>query len=94
MESSDVTTMIAEVYDALRGAGAPEDKARKAAEVLASGDARHSELLLKFKELEVRFKDLEIRVEKLEGRVNTLTWMVGANITLTILVLGKLLIVS
>lgn len=88
-----MTTMIAEVYDALREAGAPDDKARKAAEVLASGDARHSELLLKFKELEVRFKDLEIRVEKLEGRVNTLIWMVGANITLTILVLGKLLII-
>jgi hypothetical protein len=45
--------MIAEVYDALREAGAPDDKARRAAEVLASGDARHSELLVKFKELEV-----------------------------------------
>lgn len=94
-----MTTMIAEVYDALRDAGAPDEKARRAAEVLASGDARHSEILLKFKELEVRFKelevrfkDLEIRVERLEGRFNTLTWMVGANITLTILVLGKLLV--
>ena len=91
MEAAGVTTMIAEVYDALREAGAPDDKARRA-EVLASGDVRHNELLLKFKEMEVRFKDLKIRVEKLEGRVNTLTWMVGANITLTILVLGKLLI--
>lgn len=87
-----MTTMIAKVYDALRDAGAPDEKARRAAEVPASGDARHAEILLKFKELEVRFKDLEIRVERLEGRFNTLTWMVGANITLTILVLGKLLV--
>lgn len=31
-----MTTMIAEVYDALIAAGAPEDKARKAAETLAA----------------------------------------------------------
>lgn len=72
--------MIAEIYDALREAGAPDDKARKAAEVLASGDMKHQELLVRF--------------ERLEGRFSTMTWMVGANITLTILVLGKLLIAS
>jgi hypothetical protein len=31
-----VSTMISEVYDALFAAGAPEDKARKAAETLAN----------------------------------------------------------
>jgi hypothetical protein len=30
-----MTTMIAEVYDALVAAGSPEDKARKAAEAIA-----------------------------------------------------------
>ncbi len=35
----DVTATIAEVRDALRDAGAPDEKARRAAEVLASGDA-------------------------------------------------------
>jgi hypothetical protein len=71
-----MTTMIAEVYDALKEAGAPDEKARKAAEVLASGDARHQELLLQF--------------TKLESRADKLAWMVGVNITLTLIVLGKL----
>jgi hypothetical protein len=35
-----MSTMISEVYDALLAAGAPEDKARKAAEVLASYENR------------------------------------------------------
>lgn len=32
-----MTTMISEVFDALRAAGVPEDKARRAAEALAEG---------------------------------------------------------
>jgi hypothetical protein len=35
-----VTTIIAELYDALREAGAAEEKARKAAEALAGYDER------------------------------------------------------
>ncbi len=35
-----MTTMITEVYDALIAAGSPEDKARKAAEAIASYDTR------------------------------------------------------
>jgi hypothetical protein len=36
--------MISEVYDALLAAGAPEDKARKAAEVLANYDTRFTKI--------------------------------------------------
>ncbi|MBI3800940.1 MAG: integrase [Deltaproteobacteria bacterium] len=36
--------MISEVYDALKEAGASEDKARKAAEVLANYDARFNKI--------------------------------------------------
>ena len=36
--------MISEVYDALIAAGAPEDKARKAAETLANYDNRFSRI--------------------------------------------------
>ena len=47
-----MATMISEVYDALIAAGAPEDKARKAAEALASYENRFSKdtdlLLLKW----------------------------------------------
>jgi hypothetical protein len=37
-----MATMIAEVYDALVAAGAPEEKARKAAEAVASFESRFS----------------------------------------------------
>jgi hypothetical protein len=39
-----MSTMISEVYDALKEAGASEDKARKAAEVLANYDARFNKI--------------------------------------------------
>lgn len=35
-----MTTMISEIYDALMAAGAPEEKARKAAEALTKNDDR------------------------------------------------------
>jgi hypothetical protein len=42
--SSTVATMISEVYDAFIAAGAPEDKARKAAEALADYENRFNRL--------------------------------------------------
>ena len=42
--SSTVGTMISEVYDAFIASGAPEDKARKAAEALADYENRFNRL--------------------------------------------------
>ena len=39
-----MTTMIAEVYDALVAAGSPEDKARRAAEAIAADESRFSKI--------------------------------------------------
>lgn len=39
-----MSTMIAELYDALRAAGAPEDQARKAAEVMAGYENRFGKI--------------------------------------------------
>lgn len=39
-----MTVMIAEVYDAFLAAGAPDDKARKAAETLAGFENRFSKI--------------------------------------------------
>ena len=39
-----MTTMLAELYDALLAAGAPEDKARAAAKAVADYDARFSKI--------------------------------------------------
>ena len=39
-----MTTMIAEVYDALVAAGSPEDKARRAAEAIAAYENRFAKI--------------------------------------------------
>jgi hypothetical protein len=39
-----MATMISELYDALKSAGAPEDQARKATEVVAGYDNRFSRI--------------------------------------------------
>ena len=39
-----MTTMIAEVYDALVAAGSPEDKARRAAEAIAAHESRFGKI--------------------------------------------------
>jgi hypothetical protein len=39
-----MTVMLAELYDALKDAGAPEDKARKAAEAVAAHENRFARI--------------------------------------------------
>jgi hypothetical protein len=73
-----VATMISEVYDALLAAGAPEDKARKAAEVLASYDDR--------------FSRIESELVRIQSELNLLKWMVGAAIALNVTILARLLL--
>jgi hypothetical protein len=45
VRSSTVATMISEVYDAFIAAGAPEEKARKAAEAIASYENRFARIV-------------------------------------------------
>lgn len=61
--------MMSQLFDALRLAGAPEDRARAAAEEVAA---------------------YENRLANVETKLAVLTWMVGANIALTIAVVVKL----
>jgi hypothetical protein len=71
-----VSTMISEVYDALIAAGAPEDKARKAAETLANYDNR--------------FSRLDGAVLKLESELVLVKWMVGFGIAMNVAILSRL----
>ena len=71
-----VSTMISEVYDALISAGAPEDKARKAAETLANYDNR--------------FSRLDGAVLKLESELVLVKWMVGFGIAMNVAILSRL----
>jgi hypothetical protein len=80
--------MIAEVYDALKSAGADEDKARAAATAVAG----QLEFDGRLDRIDTRLDRIEARVARLEPDMAVLKWMTGANIALTILVAGKLLI--
>ena len=62
-----MTTMIAEVYDALKSAGADDDKARAAAEAVAVQQRETTDL-----REEVRTGFAEVR-----ARLAMLQWMIG-----------------
>jgi hypothetical protein len=68
--------MISEVYDAFIAAGAPEDKARKAAETLANYDNR--------------FSRIDGAVLKLESELVLVKWMVGFGIAMNVSILTRL----
>jgi hypothetical protein len=59
--------MLAELYDALKDAGATDELARKAAEAVAGYDDR---------------------LARMERRLEVLTYMVGTNITISLILLG------
>ncbi len=58
-----MTMMVTEVYDALLAAGAPEDKAARAAQALASYDNR--------------FNKVDADFAKVDADLALLKWMVG-----------------
>jgi len=83
-----MTTMIAEVYDALMAAGSPEDKARKAAEAVAGYENRFTTVDQRLAKMEGEFNQ---RFAKIEGEIKLLTWMVGFNLAATVGVFFMLL---
>ena len=58
-----MSIMISEVYDAFVAAGAPEDKARKAAEALTGH--------------EDRFAKIDTDLVAIRGEIALLKWMIG-----------------
>jgi hypothetical protein len=69
--------MLSKTYDALVSAGAPEDKAREAAEKLA--------------DYENRLASIDIRLAGVEGKLSVMIWTIGINAAATIAILGVLL---
>lgn len=82
--------MIAEIYDAPKSAGAPEDKARAAA-TAASGqwelDARLEQIDKRIDKVENRLERLEQRVGRIETDVAVLKWMVGFTLAMNVAIL-------
>jgi len=70
-----MATMISEVYDALLSAGAPEEKARKAAEVLAN--------------YESRFAAVDLQLADIRGVLRLHSWMLGFNLAFTLAILWR-----
>ncbi len=68
-----MTTMIVEIYDALRDAGASDDKARRAAEALSGHEDR-------FDRLEQRIERLDHRMDLFDAKFASLEQRVGAMI--------------
>ncbi len=76
-----MTTMIAELYDALLAAGAPEDKARKAAETVAAYETRFVGIETKLDRLDAKmdvgFAKILGEFNKVYGDINLIKWMLG-----------------
>ena len=84
--------MLSELYDALRAADVPEDKARAAAEAVAEyreGIAR-LEARLDRAVTELRGEITQLRTE-MRAEFRRTHWMVGANTALILLTLGAVI---
>jgi len=88
-----MTTMIAELYDALLAAGSPEDKARKAAEAMAGFDVYEQ----RFVRVEADIAELKRDVAGLKQDMTEakrdlflLKWMVGFVLTFQVALFIKL----
>ena len=81
-----MTAMISEVYDALVEAGATQDKARRAAEAVASFDSRFAR---NERENVEGFADLKREIITNRGETTLLKWMVGFNLAMMVAVLFK-----
>jgi hypothetical protein len=75
-----MTFMVSEVYDALIAAGSPEDKARKAAEVLTKNEDRLTRIETKIDTTKI----------ELESKIDLLKWMLGLVLAFQIAIAVKL----
>jgi len=88
-----MTTMVAELYDALIAAGSPEDKARKAAEAMAGLEAQEQRLgriEADIGELKREVVELGRRMSGAERDLLLLKWMVGFVLAFQVAVFAKL----
>jgi len=65
-----MSTMIAEVYDAFKDAGASEEKAKAAAGALAEYESR-------FDKVDAKLTALDAKVEIVKAEVVMVKWMMG-----------------
>lgn len=76
-----MTTMVTELYDALREAGASEEKSRRAAEALANYDDRFNRIETRITEARA---DLDLQISAVRSDVTLLKWMTGTTLALVL----------
>lgn len=82
-----MTVMSRELYEALKAANVPEDKAVQAAEAVAGAlDAPR-----RLDKLEAALTALERRLAAVEAKLLLVQWMLGLNLAATVAVLWRLL---
>lgn len=89
-----MAVMFGNLYDALRSAGADDEKARRAAEEMASSLATMdsvADLRSDFAELRSDLGGVKKDVAQLRTDNAVLKWMAGFNLALVVAVLGLLL---
>lgn len=84
-----MTTMIVELYDALKDAGATEEKARRAAESVAAYGTRFTDVQ---QSITTFPGEMNQGFASLRADINILKWMGGANLALTFAVFIKLFV--
>ena len=72
-----MATMIAELYDALKAAGAPEDKAQAAAKALAHPDDRFSRINDRFNGVNSGLTTLQVKLAAVEAELGMVKWIVS-----------------
>lgn len=92
-----MTVMIAELYEALKDAGASDDKARAAARAVSDNDARLARIEGQIEGLKGEIgglksqaDGLKAQIDALKMRIDALTWVVGLNSALLIAILVRL----
>ncbi len=90
-----MTTMVAELYDALVAAGSPEEKARKAAETMAGFDVyeqRFVRIEADIAEVKTGLSELKRDVGELKRDTLLLKWMMGFLLAFQIAIFIKLFV--
>jgi hypothetical protein len=85
-----MATMISEVYDAFIASGAPEDKAREAAEAVAAYDGRFNKIEGDLGMIRGDIHMIRGDVNMIRGDINLLKWMNGITWALCFGILFKL----
>jgi len=87
-----MSMMIAEVYDALKEAGASDEKARKAAVAVATHDQRSAAIEARLVALEAKVNVLGARLEAIAHELTIHRWVLGIIIALQVAILIKLFV--